>query len=210
MLAKANTTKILSHEELERKTLAEWDGRGMKIRCVANMELNFRFHVIAHKVYSSSCLKNVSCEAVDLPLKVVKNMSFNHAEKMLNQFNKNMERIRNSNNNPSKDIVVWRKDVPILYQINEYIVEMGKNYVNIMDNYFDSFKENMNKNFRIPKKLVEDYKDDVCFMVDYDKVYIQAVKPRVVWVKPLAYEVNIDDTRDIIKAFLNEPMDPKV
>ena len=57
--------------------------------------------------------------------------------------------------------------------------------------------------------MVEDYKDDVCFMVDYDKVYIQVVKPRVVWVKPLRYEVNIDDTKDITKALLNELVYPK-
>ena len=31
----------------------------------------------------------------------------------------------------------------------------------------------------------------------------------MVWVKPLGYEVNIDDTRYIIEALLNEPMDPK-
>lgn len=29
-------------------------------------------------------------------------------------------------------------------------------------------------------------------------------------VKPLGYEVNIDDTIDIIEALVNEPMDPKV
>ena len=50
---------------------------------------------------------------------------------------------------------------------------MGENFVNIMDNYFNSFKEKMNKRFKIPKKLVEDYKDDVFFMVDCDKVYIK-------------------------------------
>ena len=45
--------------------------------------------------------------------------------------------------------------------------------------------------------------------MDYEKLYIQAVMPRVAWVKPLEYEVNIDDTKDIIEALLNEPMDPK-
>ena len=29
------------------------------------------------------------------------------------------------------------------------------------------------------------------------------------WVKPLDYEVNIDDTKDIIEALLNESIDPK-
>ena len=41
-----------------------------------------------------------------------------------------------------------------------------------MDNYFDAFKEKMNNRFKILKKLVEDYKNDLCFMVDSDKVYI--------------------------------------
>ena len=57
---------------------------------------------------------------------------------------------------------------------------MGENFFNIMDNYFDSFKEKMNRRFRIPNKLVEDYKDYICFMVDYEIFYIQVVKPRVV------------------------------
>ena len=67
----------------------------------------------------------------------------------------------------------------------------------------------MHNRFRIPKKLVEDYKDDVFSMVYCDNVYIQVVKPRVVWIKRISYEVNIDDTRDIIEPFLNEPIDPK-
>ena len=28
------------------------------------------------------------------------------------------------------------------------------------------------------------------------------------WVKPLPYEVNIDETKDIIEALINEPVDP--
>ncbi len=104
---------------------------------------------------------------------------------------------------------MWRKDVPVLYQINEYMAKMGENYNSIMDNYFETFKEKVQSKFRIPRKLVEDYEQDNYFMVDCDKVYIQVVRPRVACVKPLEYEVNIDDTKDIIEALLNEPMDPK-
>ena len=46
-------------------------------------------------------------------------------------------------------------------------------------------------------------------MVDCDKVYIQAVRSRVAWVKPLLYEVNIDEARDIIEALVNELVDPR-
>ena len=47
-------------------------------------------------------------------------------------------------------------------------------------------------------------------MVDYDKVYIQVVIPRVAWVKALPYEINIDEARNIIKALVNEPAHPKL
>ena len=57
----------------------------MKIRKIIYMELNFGIHVITHKIYISSHLNNMSCETIDLALKVVKNnMSFDFAELMLN------------------------------------------------------------------------------------------------------------------------------
>ena len=110
---------------------------------------------------------------------------------------------------PSKGIVVWKKDRPVVYQINEFIAEMGDNFEGIMDAYFETFKERMQSRFRIPKKLVDDYEQDIYFLVDYDKVHIQVVRPRVAWVRPLFYEVNIDDTKDIIEALVNELVDPK-
>ena len=67
----------------------------------------------------------------------------------------------------------------------------------------------MKNRFKIHKQLVEEYEEDICFLVNYDKVYIQVVIPRVAWVKPLGYEVNIVDARDITEALINEPMDPK-
>ena len=54
MLVKEKNTKTLSRVELEKKTLSKWDGRGMKISCVADMELKFGIHIIAHKIYSSN------------------------------------------------------------------------------------------------------------------------------------------------------------
>ena len=54
-----------------------------------------------------------------------------------------------------------RKDVPVLYHINEYIAKMGENYVSIMDNYFDAFKDKMYNRFKIPKNFFEDYKYDI-------------------------------------------------
>ncbi|GLJ43293.1 hypothetical protein SUGI_0899010 [Cryptomeria japonica] len=36
----------------------------------------------------------------------------------------------------------------------------------------------------------------------------KAAIPRVAWVKPLPYEINIDEARDIIEALINEPAIP--
>ena len=120
------------------------------------------------------------------------NLSFELVELLLNQVNKNMESIKGSKNNPckcrslliclfffvqqflpSKGTIVWRKDVPILYQINEYITKMGEIFDSNMDNYFENFKENMKNRFTNLKNIVEDYKDYICFMVGYGKVYIR-------------------------------------
>lgn len=57
--------------------------------------------------------------------------------------------------------------------------------------------------------MVDDYEWNICFLVDFDRVHIQAFRLRIAWVKPLAYEVIIDDTRDIIESLINEPMDTK-
>ena len=44
MLEKVKMTKTLGWVELERKNLAKWDGRGMKISSVMNMEATI-YHV---------------------------------------------------------------------------------------------------------------------------------------------------------------------
>ena len=84
MLAKAKMKKTLGRAELEKKTLAEWDGRGMKIRNVTNVELKFGIHIIAYKIYNSSRLNSVSCEAMDLAYKVVEdNLSYDLTDILL-------------------------------------------------------------------------------------------------------------------------------
>ena len=148
MLSKAKTTKTLGQEELQKKTLDKWDGRGLKINNVTNVELRFGIHIIAHKIQSSSRLNSVPCGEVDLAYKVVKkNLEFDLSDLLLKQLNKNMDSVKTSKNNPckfgslltclffyvqklfpSKGIVVWRKDTLVLYHINKFIIEMGENF----------------------------------------------------------------------------------
>ena len=54
------TMKTLGQDELQKKTLAEWDGRGLKINNVTDLELRFGIYIIAYKIYRSSQLNSVS------------------------------------------------------------------------------------------------------------------------------------------------------
>ena len=62
---------------------------------------------------------------------------------------------------------------------------MGENYANIMDNYFDASKKKMNNRFKISKKLVDYYKDNICFLVNIDTTLVQAIEPRVALLEPI-------------------------
>ena len=53
VLAKAKMKKAICREELEKKTLVEWEDRGMKISSVLEEKLKFCIHIIVHKIYNS-------------------------------------------------------------------------------------------------------------------------------------------------------------
>lgn len=176
MLDRPKVTNNLLRAELTKKTGAQWDGCGLKLNGVTDLELKYAIHAIVHKMYSSSQANSVPYEVVDLAYKIVKkDLVFDLPELQLVQFCKNLENIQATKPNPwkfgsllvclffyaqdlfpSKGIVVWEKDRPVLYQINDFITELGDNFANILGAYFDKFKEKMENGFRIPKTLVEE------------------------------------------------------
>lgn len=100
MLNKVKITKTPRQDELQKKTLVEWDDRGPKINNVLDVELRFGIHIIAHKIYNSSQLNSVPCEAIDLAYKVVKkNLEFDLLDLLLKKLNKNMDNIRHPKTN---------------------------------------------------------------------------------------------------------------
>ena len=58
--------------------------------------------------------------------------------------------------------------------------------------------------------MVDEIDKEILFLFDCDKVHIYVVKPRITWVRPLLYEIKSNETRDIIKALLDELVDNKV
>ena len=60
---------------------------------------------------------------------------------------------------------------------------------------------------RIPVSLVEQHVKDIFFIVDIDYTYIQVVIPRVGWLRPLGYEIDVDQASTIITTLLAEDID---
>ena len=62
-----------------------------------------------------------------------------------------------------------------------------------MTSYFEDFKKSMKQRLGILVSLVEKHVNDICFLVDIDFTYIQATIPRVRWLRPVGYEINVDE-----------------
>ena len=45
----------------------------------------------------------------------------------------------------------------------------------------------------MPVLLVEQHYNDICFLVDSNDTYVQYSIPRVRWLRPLGYEINVDE-----------------
>ena len=84
---------------------------------------------------------------------------------------------------------------------------MGVNFEAQMTSYFDDFKKTMKKGLRIPISLVEQHVNDLFFLVDIDYTYIQTTIPRIRWLRPLGYEIKIDEATTTITALLAEKID---
>ena len=60
---------------------------------------------------------------------------------------------------------------------------------------------------RIPISLVEEHVNNICFLVEIDFSYVQAIIPRVRWLRPLGYELDIDQASVAITTLLAEEID---
>ena len=76
-----------------------------------------------------------------------------------------------------------------------------------MTSYFEDFKKSMKKRLRIPMLLVKKNYDDIYFLFDADYTFFQEKTPRVRWLRPLGYEINVDEASAAIIALLVEEVD---
>ena len=65
----------------------------------------------------------------------------------------------------------------------------------------------MKKRLRILVSLVEKHYDDVCFLVDVDYTFVQEATPRVRWLRPIGYEINVDEASTTITSLFAKDID---
>ena len=65
----------------------------------------------------------------------------------------------------------------------------------------------MKERMKIPISLVEKHYNGICFLVDANYTYVQAATPRVIWLRPLGYEINVDEASTTITTLLVEEVD---
>ena len=108
---------------------------------------------------------------------------------------------------PSFGKVGWKTNKSIAVKIIEYINQLGNNFESIMNSYFEDFKKSMKQRMRIPISLVEKHVNDICFLFDIDFTYFQATIPRVRWLRPLGYKINVDEASAAITTLLAEEIE---
>ena len=104
---------------------------------------------------------------------------------------------------PSVGKVNWEQDKTIVEQINDFTAQMGENFDAQMASYFEDFKKSMKQRMRIPNSLVEEHVNKIKKLVDIDFTYVQAIIPRVRWLRPLGYELDIDQALAAITTLLS-------
>lgn len=189
--------------------------------------LDFVVRIIPHKFYQSNRLNSVPYIVVDVAYKLLmKDHTYDLKNLMLQQLNENLGAMRKSKGAqckfgsalvciffyvmmefPSFGKVNWSQNKKIVDQINDFIAQMGDSFDDQMTIYFDDFKNAMKKRMRILVSLVNQHENEICFLVDIDYTYIQAVLPRVRWLRPLGYELDVDQASATIIALLVEKMD---
>ncbi|WP_258270804.1 hypothetical protein, partial [Escherichia coli] len=73
-------------------------------------------------------------------------------------------------------------DIPVGKQLSDLLNNMGKNREKNINEYFQALKARMITRVRLSQAIVDKYKDDICFAIKKDEIWMEAVIPRTIWV----------------------------
>lgn len=100
-------------------------------------------------------------------------------------------------------------DISVGKQLSDLFNNMGESKQKNIDEYFQALKARMNKRVRLSQKIVNKYRDDICFVIKKDEIWMEAVIPRTIWVTEMVYEIDDHIIETYAKALLEAPNEPK-
>lgn len=86
---------------------------------------------------------------------------------------------------------------------------MGENKEKNINEHFQALKARMNTRVRLSQEIVNKYKDDICFVIKKDEIWMEAVIPRTIWVTEMGYETDDHIIETYVKALLEAPKEHK-
>lgn len=86
---------------------------------------------------------------------------------------------------------------------------MGEDKEQNIHEYFKALKAKMKKRTRLSQKIVDKYKDNICFVIKKDEIWMEAVIPRTIWVTKMGYETDDHIIETYAKTLLEAPREPQ-
>ncbi|GLJ54638.1 hypothetical protein SUGI_1173840 [Cryptomeria japonica] len=100
-------------------------------------------------------------------------------------------------------------DILVRKQLTQLFNTMGENKEKNIHDFFQALKTKMKQRIRLSQKIVDKYKDDICFVIKKDEIWMEVVIPRTIWVTEMGYETDDHIVETYAKALLEAPNEPK-
>lgn len=229
----SNKGKIPINEKNVKKTVLEntktkWNGRSMMLSLIKQDDVRFISKILAYQMNSSSREDEVSAGFINAVYKMcVDKVEVNLCEILKQQLFDNLERIKKNkyasfrfgslitylffqilkrfSNMPQSK---WKSDKCKMELMSRYYRKTSEDHmVSNINSLIRTFQTKMKKRVRIPKTVVEKYKEEICFMAKTDKTCMLEVDPRVMIVGPLGYEVTETEIDEYAEEILKSDKD---
>lgn len=221
--------RTVSKTEMSKLTGLVSDSRGMTINSIKDDLVKYACMVIGYRTFFASRINSVSSATVNTAYRMIKeDASFDLCTHMQRQLLLNLKSIKQDNALmfkfgkllvglffyfqgyfPRVGDVQWSVDQPVTKKIKKSIQAIGTGYPDVLNKYFDEFRQKMSQRMRISGDIVKKYEDDICFTIQVDKCIMEVVEPRQEEVEPMGYEVMYDMLEGYASTLIVSPLDPK-
>lgn len=220
--------KKIPNKEVMSLTGATFDNRSPRVNDIKDKNVKFSSMVIGYKVGHTNRLNCVSSSCIHSAHEMIlNNAKIDICEWLKDELLENLHKIKGDKKGTLKfgSLIVclmlyFLKEIPgvghkdfaydtsIGKQIKEAITSMGSDGDKLVKDYFRNFQDKMRQREMIPQSIVDKYDKHICFVVKRDEIWMEAIRPRTVWITKMGYEVDSHILDSYAKILLDDPLEP--